>query len=78
MRTERPRRTRTMETGTHGEPAIPLAERDTRYVMTDRVGSTRLLTKARGMAVIYGCSPLGVEFAQSADTKVSGNAVRNS
>jgi len=31
----------------YGGPTIPLSERDTRYVMTDHLGSTRLLTKAR-------------------------------
>ena len=44
----------------------------------DHLGSTRLLTKADGIVVIYDCSPFGMEFAQSGDTKVSGNAVRNS
>jgi hypothetical protein len=67
-----------METGTYGGSTIPLAERETRYVMTDHVGPTRLLTKARRIVVIYDGSPFGVEFAQSGDTKVSGDAVRNS
>jgi RHS repeat-associated protein len=53
----------------YGGPTIPLSETGTRYLTTDHLGSTRLLTKADGtVAVTYDYLPFGMEFAQSADT----------
>ena len=101
MRTERPRRTRTMKRAPRDRD-VERGDDDVRLRSgraagarqrwaddsavgkghavseTGHLGSTRLLTKARGIVVIYDCSPFGMEFAQSGDTNVSGNAVRNS
>jgi YD repeat-containing protein len=53
----------------YGGPAIPLSETGTRYLTTDQLGSTRLMTKADGtLAVTYDYLPFGMEFAQSTDT----------
>jgi RHS repeat-associated protein len=53
----------------YGGPTIPTSETGTRYLTTDQLGSTRLLTKADGtVAVTYDYLPFGMEFAQSADT----------